>query len=86
MTNNPEAIKFLSYRTKTKKWGTYLLYVGYILIILNVFALAISICKIIGLIDEAGSDYIPDKDPIQLELELKRDKGVDLSLEDKQLL
>ena len=86
MTNNPEAIKFLSYRTKTKKWGTYLLYVGYILIFLNLFALAISICKIFNLIDEAGSDYIPDKDPIQLELEQKQQRGDDLTLEDKQLL
>jgi len=71
MTNNPEAIKFLSYRTKTKKWGTYLLYVGYFLLFLNLFALVVSIFKIVGLIDETGSDFVPEKDTITQEIEQK---------------
>lgn len=85
MTNNPEAIKFLSYRTKTKKWGTYLLYVGYLLIFLNVLALVISISKIVGLIDETGIDYVPEKDTLMQEIESKQSSGEDLTLEDKQI-
>jgi hypothetical protein len=83
MTNNPEAIKFLSYRTKTKKWGTYLLYVGYFLMFLNFFALVISVSKMVGLIDETGSDYVPEKDTLMQEIESKKMSGEDLTLEDK---
>lgn len=85
-TNNPEAIKFIVYRTKTKKWGTYLLYVGYFILFMNLLSLAITIAKMVGLIDETGADYEPDKDSILQEIDGKVESGQELSLDEKQAL